>query len=477
VGVFLLALVIHLPALWGDFVYDDLKVFLADPNLTSWATLPRVFVQPTVFFLGVASVFRPISSLSWGLDLLTWGRLGGEPTPLPFHLTNLLLHGLTAALLLLLLEPLIGRWRAVAAGALFAVHPATVEDVAWVVGRADMLAFLFCLAALLSLRLRSGWQRHLAVTLFALLAYGAKEVAILLPGLALLLALREPPDRRRRLLPAVWLTAAAALAYLAVHVLVVGSAKGFPVLFPGASPLERVQVALTVIAIYARILLWPHPLTVEYHWVGGAVPPLVWVAGLGVVAATAALCAAPRSRPVGLWMALLLLPLAPVVHLFPFFELVAERYLYLPSAAFCVLLAMGLDRLRRRSAAVGGWLLVGFVVAWSALTVNQCTVWLDAITLFENALKYAPASPVARKNLATAYVEAGFPGRAVPLWKMLLAADPANRDARFNLARWQLLHGRPRAALDLLGSRTRWAGDAAALAIWDTAAARAGPAP
>ena len=71
-----------------------------------------------------------------------------------FHLTNLLLHTANVLLLFLALRRLTGAvWRSASVAALFAVHPAHVESVAWVAERKDVLSGLFWMLTLLGLRL------------------------------------------------------------------------------------------------------------------------------------------------------------------------------------------------------------------------------------------------------------------------------------------------------------------------------------
>jgi protein O-mannosyl-transferase len=465
-----LAVLAHLPALAASFVMDDYVVVLEDPNLWSWQALPRVLVVPTVHFIGVASVYRPTLSLSWGLDLLTWGRAGGQPLPFPFHLTSLLLHAAVSGLLVLVLEPALGGRGSAVAGALFAVHPATVEDVAWVAARADLVAVLFALLAVLALRLSQPLLRSAAVGAAALLAYGGKEIAVLLPAALLLWLLAVEPERRRQLVAPLAVATVALALFAAAHELVIGGRPSFPLLFADATPFDRFRIALSVIAIYARLLVWPQPLTVEYYWPGEQPPGLLWLPGLLLVAAAAPLLAVRRTREIGGWLLVTLVGLAPVVHLMPFFELVAERYLYVPAIGFCALVAIGHGTVERRSRPLATVLLALVLATWSALSFRQSLVWLDSVTLFENAVAHAPSSPLAHSNLATAYLEEGMVERAVPHWQAALRLGPGNRQARYNLARWHALAGRPQEALALLGRREQWRGDALALALWDAVA-------
>jgi hypothetical protein len=134
--------------------------------------------------------FRPMPRLSW---MLTYAAAG--LTPGAFHLVSAALHGLTAGLLLLLLDALgAGLLAAVAGAAIFAAHPAHAEAVQIVTAQSDVLAALFALLAWLAL-VRGGsaggwrWLAWAALTFAATLAAAlSKEVGLAVAPVALLLA-------------------------------------------------------------------------------------------------------------------------------------------------------------------------------------------------------------------------------------------------------------------------------------------------
>uniref|UniRef100_A0A4W4E1A9 Uncharacterized protein n=1 Tax=Electrophorus electricus TaxID=8005 RepID=A0A4W4E1A9_ELEEL len=111
---------------WTNIFYDDF-----------WGTL--------LTHSGSHKSYRPLCTLSFRLNF----ALGGLE-PWGFHLVNVGLHCLTAALFSHLAGALLGRgcWQLLA-GLLFATHPVHTEAVAGVVGRADVGAALFFLLALL----------------------------------------------------------------------------------------------------------------------------------------------------------------------------------------------------------------------------------------------------------------------------------------------------------------------------------------
>lgn len=88
--------------------------------------------------------FRPVCTASFRVNYLL-----GELNPYGYHLVNVALHALASVLFFVLCLHLFGGKLAISSFAafLFAVHPVHCEAVAGVVGRADVLACVFCLLA------------------------------------------------------------------------------------------------------------------------------------------------------------------------------------------------------------------------------------------------------------------------------------------------------------------------------------------
>jgi hypothetical protein len=138
--------------------------------------------------------WHPLTWLSLGIDHAFFGI-----DPLGYHLSNVLLHGVTVLTVVLLVGALFDRAlgacdsrglvAAAVAGLVFAVHPLHVESVAWVSERKDVLCgFFYVLAVLCYLRFAQHHSRakYLASLGAFALALLAKPMAVSLP-LALLI--------------------------------------------------------------------------------------------------------------------------------------------------------------------------------------------------------------------------------------------------------------------------------------------------
>lgn len=100
--------------------------------------------------------YQPLSWISAGLDYTFWGMDAWG-----YHLTNVLLHCATAAVVYLVLKQLLRltlaghaevrspSWPAAVGALLFAIHPLRVESVAWITERRDVLSGLPALAVVL----------------------------------------------------------------------------------------------------------------------------------------------------------------------------------------------------------------------------------------------------------------------------------------------------------------------------------------
>jgi hypothetical protein len=121
----LIALAAFWPALGGGYVFDDHELLGSGGVVTgSLASLWR----------GSGSDYWPITSTTFWLER----RLLGGAT-LPGHLVNLALH-VTMALLLRRVLLRLAVPGALAGALLFLVHPVTVESVAWLSERKNVLS-------------------------------------------------------------------------------------------------------------------------------------------------------------------------------------------------------------------------------------------------------------------------------------------------------------------------------------------------
>lgn len=367
------------------------------------------------FTADVGGVYQPLAYLSYGLDFV----LGGLDARV-YHLQNVLWHAAAAGLLALLTRRLLLAVRpgagadvpAALAAALFAVHPLRVESVTWISERRDVMCVAFSLACVWAyVRARQeGRSERPALVLF-LLALLSKGMAVTLPAVLWLVdlyPLKKPRPLRDK----------APYLALSVAFFLVGSAVQDRLRWSleqhGLA--ARVAQSCYAAAFYLVKTVWPSGLSPFYE----LRPPLDWtqpvyVASMAAVALAVWLC---RRRPEAL--AAYAVVLLPVCGLFQFGpQLVADRYAYLSTAPFFVLLAVWLrDSAARRTAAAVG------VAVLAALCVRQQSHWRSTEALWTRALAVDPVNGSAHLSLGVERARGGRPAEAEAHFRSALAAFP-----------------------------------------------------
>ena len=96
------AVAVHLPALFGEFVYDDMTQVLQNRWIRDLGNLGPIFSGSVWSFQaasGVSNYYRPAMHVLYALEYQLFGL-----RPWGFHLVNLLLHAAVSVLVLLLVR-------------------------------------------------------------------------------------------------------------------------------------------------------------------------------------------------------------------------------------------------------------------------------------------------------------------------------------------------------------------------------------
>jgi hypothetical protein len=405
----LAALAVYAHTVSFQFVYDDIYVIVKNPRLHSLGNWAEILASPW----WPRGLYRPFTSLTFAAN---WSLSPGEPYG--FHLVNVLCHAVAAilvwALAHRLLPAALAGAGALASGLVFAVHPVHVEAVANVVGRAEILATVFVLAATL-LYLRHGdpdtpsrLPIYGAGTLFAaVLALASKETAFALPGVLLIadwIRARVTGEALRARIARSWPlwagTLAISIGWLGLRTSIVGDLVGDTPApgIDGAGMVERIVIMAPVVAQYLRLLLFPAHLSADYSPdylpLATTVDARVLL-GLLLLAICIAVAVRLRDRaPVvsaGIaWTGVSILIVSNV--LVPTGVMLAERTLYLASAGVCFVAgwAFATCTRRRRELAFGALGVV--LVAGAARTVSRAMVWRNDVSFFPSLVADAPGS-------------------------------------------------------------------------------------
>ncbi len=431
-------LAVYGASLAGRFVWDDAELIVAKaPFFAASGSAATILASSdTGLYHGATPYYRPLTTLSFLANYRLFGL-----DPFWWRLTSLLLHAAVVLLLYALVARAFGDERlGFVAALLFAVHPATVEAVAFVTARNNLLCAAGLLGALLALLRRTPLATAAALGLFAA-ALLSKEPAVVLPPFLLGLALLARDPRLKTRPPVLGLFFALLGGYLLLRAAVLGAVAPAA----GAGDLAA-HARLVVGSLYEslRILAWPVPLNAAYGPAATAfsIPKLAAVlAALGALGWAAVARRAPEPlRAASLWLLLALLPgsnLVPIPS-----APVAERYLYIPLLGFVLLLAAGWHALAARHLRLAMVVVLLVVAALGVRSALRAQVWLDDRQLYESMVAADPTNASALYNLGQLEASSGNLPAAIAAWEAAVRVNPAHAGAHNNLGNAYALAGR-----------------------------------
>lgn len=395
-----LAAAAYLPAALraGLLDFDD-AFFFGPQNPEFLAGLPAVLDPGRP----IANAWLPVAHLSLYFDWICTGTAPFWP-----HLHALLLHGLAGTLLVrLLLRLAVPGVAAHVAGALFVLHPALAESVAWVSGRKDVLSGLFVFAALLrttTFAARPSAGGALGLAALAALAMYSKPTAVVLPLLAALVVLHTGGARGRWWAPLVLLAVVAPIAW---HHQRIAAAEGT---LAGGPIGERLLQVPGAFLHYLTTALWPLRLNVLYPEVDTLArfarafwPGLVALGALLVAAAAAWRTA--RFRPAAIGLCAFAVALLPFNTAWPASSIAAaDRYLYLAVPGLALALVAGAAALSPRA---GVWLAAALLLPLGWLAGARAHDFGDDETLWQHSLAVDADNAVAHLNLVYERMQRG----------------------------------------------------------------------
>ena len=367
------------------------------------------------------------------------GQIIYEGQPWISHLMNIFWYALTGIVLYLVLLQLFKStpntykyFVALLAALFFIAHPIHTEAVANIKGRDEILALLGSLAALYY-TLRAWHEQKPSLTIWAavlfFLALLSKENTItfiaVIPLSLYFFTKAKTGDIVRQMLPLL----ASTVAFLLIRGAVLGWSLGEPSMELMNNPFlklegnqyvhlsagERLATILFTLGKYIQLLVFPHPLTHDYY--PRQVAIMSWgdwqvLLSLAVYAGLIiyAIKNWTKKDPISFGILYFLLTLSIVSNIvFPVGTNMSERFMFMPSVGFCLIIAVLLYRLANQLAkpklqtfkqlhTVLG--ISGFILfMYSAKTINRNFAWKDNFTLFRTDIVNSPNSAKLRNAM------------------------------------------------------------------------------
>ncbi|MFT6324183.1 MAG: tetratricopeptide (TPR) repeat protein, partial [Halieaceae bacterium] len=411
---------------FSHFFYDSMDGFWAEQYGLDIADLEKEA-------LVAGGRYRPLSLFSYALE---WEFFGENPGV--SHFINACLYGLTGwfliQLLIQLIPPKAEIWKSVAfwVTLVFLSHPLHVEVVANIKSRDEILSLLFgILTVQFLLRYVSSSNKidllKSGILLFLSLMSKETTIAFVAVGPLMLYFFNKGNAK-------VWKESfialfLAGLLYTVIRFMIIGSSDSEVVSelmnspFLNASEGERIATIFLILAAYVKLLVFPFPLTHDYYpyhlpflpedmsyasWSSlPAILGVVLIMGMMYV-----IVKGFKSKGIYAFSALVFLATSILVSnlFFPIGVFMNERFMYVPSLAFAlVLVYFLLEDLPAKwqvfKSTWGMYFLVLTVGVFSVMSVKRSLAWESDSTLALTDVKVSLGSAKAKMAAADAILQ------------------------------------------------------------------------
>ncbi len=418
-GLALLVLAVYWQTTGFSFInFDDNLYVYSNEAVISGVNRESVKWAFTVFH---SANWHPLTWLSHMLDVQFFGLNAGA-----HHATNVVIHLVNTLLAFFVFRKLTGSdVKSMFVAAIFAIHPAHVESVAWVSERKDVLSTLFWLLTMSAyaaysrsvpsesdadaesfafLRSSKYW---LVVALFAC-GLMSKPMVVTLPFVLLLLDAwplgrwRSLRDLKTLLIEKVPMFAmSAASSYVTVLAQRSGGAFEALEFLPIGT---RILNSIQSYSAYVGMFFAPRNLALSYtynHQI--SIADIILPALLMIAVSAFAVWQFPRRKYLligWLWFLGTLVPVIGLVQVGA--QAMADRYTYVPYFGLCIMVVWGLGDLVERFSVPSSILTATLTLCVGVLTVlafNQTSLWRNHETLYKATLARTKDNVLIAHNL------------------------------------------------------------------------------
>ena len=417
----LVSFITYANTLKNDFVLDDAGAITKNTIVTQGiSAIPEILSTP--YRMGIMAtsndLYRPLSLVMFSIEYEYFG-----PNPAPYHFFTILLFAACVILLFIFLNKFFDRkYRGVAfiAALLFALHPVHTEVVANIKSCDELLCFLFAFAGLnLSMRYTETGKIRLVILASGcfFLSLLSKETTITFVALVPLIFFFIKNENKKRSTHITIGIALAALVFLFIRFSVLGayhaneiSAVNFidNALAKGdLSPESRIATAILIMAHYLKLLFVPYPLISDYSY--NSVPfthfsnPLV-LASLAIYIFLIVFAIKRffknHEDPYAFGIIFYLITISLFSNIFFLIgTTMGERLLFFPSVGFCLIVALLIKLLAKKTEEKGFLILrspkisavvIPVCLVYAVLVVNRDSDWKESITLYRSDVKKSP---------------------------------------------------------------------------------------
>jgi len=457
-GILLMvALVPYAASLKGDFAFDDIMLLSEDPFYRTEHNFTDCWRRDYWMDSLAQGLYRPLTIFSYWVN----AKASGLYSP-AFRVVSLLLHIITVFVVFnLALRLRLGRYAALLAGVLFAIHPLHTEAVIPAFGRGDILCGLFISTGLLfhvNVRMNPLWA--IGTAFCFILACWSKEHGVALVPLCMIYDFysgRFKMDKksimsclRPYLLYVFALIIVVVVRYEAMGTVIPAMTRFDPFLdnqLALCSYPVRLLNAICIQGYALYLFVWPITLSHDYSF-AQMVPFETFFNPLGIAVALFVLalpfiliCFYPKLKGKIVFFSLAyvvsILPAANIIT--PTGTIFAERLYYMPSIWLCFLLAVILLRISHKiDVRLFSVLLAAVVLSLACRTYVRSLDWKDQRSIAIAGLSTSPKSAKTWNNLAVQFFHEGKLKEAIAACDRAIQIYPGFKTAYMNRANYNI---------------------------------------
>lgn len=462
--IILLTLLAYANIFQNDFALDDYSFIVRWPLIKDIKNFPLFFTSQNQPW-GEEGIYSPVRTLIFFIHYHLWGL-----NPVGYHVGSMALHLIVTALVYFI-TLLIAKNNTVAflSSLFFGLHPVHTEAITFITASVDMSGVLFFFISFLFYIKSSQMQQtanrrdYIFSLVFAALAIFTYELTISLPILFLFYDFCFRHDRQKkdsflkgafRVAPYLLI----AVIYALIKFIVLHSVARGGYIY--GSFYLTMLVMIKAVAQYILILFWPVYLTVNHVISKGVYSFPIEdfnrqavlsqsfldaqvLISLAVIILTLfwSVRIFKRQPLVSFCIGWFFIGLLPAANIIPSGIFFGERYLYLLSFGFCLLLGYLLTMLYERKdflfhldpKFVSLVVIIVLVIFYAARTVLRNRDWRSDLTINQARTALCPDSAFMHAALADAYTADGQPLKALEVFKETIAIRPDDPDIYFSM--------------------------------------------
>jgi len=447
VGVALVALVLvaaYANHFQNSFHFDDAHAIVNNAAIQSLKNIPRFFVDATTFSsLPSNQSYRPVVSALFAIDY----TLGGS-NPFWFHLSIFALFVALTLLLAFVIKRVIDNgWIALAAAALFALHPANADTVNYIIASAEIISTLGIVASFAVYFAFPRIRCYYFYILPAAIAILAKPVAAIFPVLFAVYLMLFASNHSRPTGPRLQRIGQIIVPFLVCAAILLFIKVMTPrTWISGARDAHNYLITQPYVALlYFKTFFWPNNLSADYDLnpFSSINDPRFWAGVVFIILMLTMSILSARSKQTRvisfglLWFLIALLP----TSLYPLAEVMNDHRTFLPyiglvigvAGAAAYLLQLRIAQRRFATVALSSAILVILSTSGYA-TFQRNKVWKTEETLWHDVTIKSPNNSRGLMNYGNTLMAKGDFNGALDYFHRALALAPQYSVLFINLA-------------------------------------------